>query len=363
MNLQRYHRQMLLPQVGKEGQTKLAQSTALIVGCGALGCVSSDQLARAGVGRILLADRDVVELTNLQRQTLYAEADAHESIPKAAAAAKRLQSVNSDIELIPIIEDVTHTNIESLMGRGPESRWDQPIDIVIDGTDNYETRMLIDEACQKYATPWVYGGAVGMTGSAMVILPDTPDSYEFEPTAKLSDLLEILPSPGQGPTCDTVGVLSPVVGMIANYQAAQALQILLDAWDHVDRSMLQIDLAKGIIRQVDVSGFRGVSQNNQDPDQPFPHLAGKFAQVSTSLCGRNAVQFASRRDHALDLESLATRLKSHGPVKHNELLIRSLVKDHDKPFELTIFNDGRAIVRGTTDIAEAKSIYTKYLGG
>lgn len=378
MDVSRYHRQMLLPGFGEAGQRRLANASVLIVGSGALGSVSAELLCRAGVGRLVLVDRDVVEPTNLQRQVLFDEADAEAATPKAEAARRRLAAINSEIRVEAHVSDLDHRNAEALAGIGPDADG-PPVDVVVDGTDNFATRFLVNDLCCKHGLPYCYGGAVGTTGSAMCILPRTADgSAPWEnvddgeqpadlATPDLTCLLPEPPPPGRGPTCDTAGVLGPAVGMVANFQAAQCLKMLLGCWRDVERRMLQLDLWRNTLRLVDVSRF---AQDAIDPaDRAYPHLEGRHAERTTSLCGRNAVQIA-RRDRnvgrgdasTVDLQALAHRLASQGPVKHNPSLLRALIHEGEERYELSVFPDGRAIIRGTTDPARARSLYARYVG-
>lgn len=369
---------MLLPGVGEAGQARLAASSVLVVGCGALGSVSTELLCRAGVGRLVIVDRDLVERTNLQRQVLFDEADADAAAPKAEAATRRLHAINSRVRVEPHAVDLDHRNAEALAGIGPDAVGPR-VDAVVDGTDNFATRFLLNDLCCKHGLPYCYGGAVGTTGSAMCILPRTAGSDapwehldDHEQPADLStpDLTALLHEPppaGSGPTCDTAGVLGPAVGMVANFQAAQCLKVLLGQWRSIDRRMLQLDLWRNVLRLVDVARFE---DRTTDPaDRAYPHLEGRYAERTTSLCGRNAVQIA-RRDRAagrgdaaaVDLDALARRLASAGPVKHNATLLRAMIREGEERYELSVFPDGRAIVRGTTDTARARSLYARYVG-
>lgn len=386
MDPSRYHRQMLLPGIGEAGQRRLGEASVLIVGVGALGSVSAEALCRAGVGaaggRLVIADRDVVETTNLQRQTLFDEADATAGTPKVEAAQRRLWAINAGVSVEAHAVDVDHRNAEALAGVGPDAAGLR-VDAVVDGTDNFATRLLLNDLCVKHAIPYLYGGAVGTTGSAMAILPCTAgraapwEAYRDEAgephdfaTPDLAALLPEPPPPGQGPTCDTAGVLGPAVGMVAHFQTAQCLKVLLGHWHNVEQRMLQLDLWRNKLRLVDVSAFR----HEIDPaTREFPHLDGRFAERVTSLCGRDAVQIARRdtprspRDDdpsagSIDFDALADRLAAHGPVRRSPLMLRALVTEGSQRYELSVFPDGRAIVRGTTDPARARSVYARYVG-
>lgn len=372
MDFERYHRQMLLPFVGEAGQKRLAESTAVVVGCGALGCTSASWLVRAGVGRVRLIDRDVVETTNLQRQLLYTEADAADRVPKAVAAKRQLEAANHVVEIEAVVDDLDYRNAEDLLGDA---------DVIVDALDNFETRFLINDITVRHGIAYVYGGAVATVGMVYPVLPHTEagDAPWEAPCDKiigpcLRCLFGGAPSPGpdSGPTCDTAGVLGPGVGIVASFQASEALKILLGQWSMVSRSMLHVDLASNTIRQMDVS-------DSVDPacvccgDFEFEYLEGKFASRTTKLCGRNAVQLSRGGQRVGDatvaasgvaLAALASRLELIGAaVKHNELMLRAEVKDGERTYELTVFENGRAIVKGTEDPAEARSVYARYVGG
>lgn len=368
---------MLLPGVGEQGQRRLGASSVLVVGCGALGSVGAELLCRAGVGRLIVVDRDVVETTNLQRQVLFDEADAHEGAPKAEAARRRLGAINRGVEVVAVVEDLDHRNAEAIAGVGSDARGDR-VDAVLDGTDNFATRFLINDLCVRHGLPYCYGGAVSATGSAMCILPRTPrrdapweqlDDGEEPTDLATPDLVDVLPEPpppGSGATCDTAGVLGSAVGMVANFQTAQCLKALLGMWRSVERRMLQLDLWNNQLRLVDVSRF--AAQDADPARRAFPYLAGEHAERTTSLCGRNAVQIARRDasprnpDAAIDLAALADRLAPHGPVRQSGAMLRALIREGTYRYELTVFPDGRAIVRGTTDPGRARSVYARYVG-
>ena len=252
LDFSRYHRQMLLPGFGEDGQRRLAESTAVVLGCGALGTVAADMLARAGVGRLIVIDRDYVELTNLQRQVLFDEADAAEALPKAEAARRKLARINSAVEVTAVVDDINAGNIERYAGGA---------DVIVDGLDNFETRYLANDYAVKHGIPYVYGGAVGTTGAALAILPHTDRGdapWERLPggsraTPCLRCLFEEAPPPGTMPTCDTVGVLGPAVAIVANFEAAEALKILTGNLDRVTTTMLSFDLWANTLMQLKVT--------------------------------------------------------------------------------------------------------------
>lgn len=352
----RYHRQQILPGVGAEGQKCLGASHAAVVGLGALGSALADHLARAGVGRLTLIDRDLVDSTNLQRQSLYTERDAVEQTPKAEAARRRLAEVNSEITLDAHIADLTPRNIEQLLaGPGPTER----PDVILDGTDNFETRYLLNDLAVRDSIPFVYGGVVGTRGMQTTIRPGT--------TPCLRCLFEDPPAPGTQPTCDTAGVLGPVVAIVAGCQASDAIRLLLGQGDQIAASLLEFDLWAGHRRRLDLADARretcpccGLGQ--------FEFLAGDVASHAATLCGQNAVQISppDRPGGPLDLASLAERLRVLGEVRTTPFMVRAkLPSDQNTSQEehtLTVFRDGRAIVSGTASPDHARALYARYIG-
>ncbi len=370
-DLDRYHRQMLLPGFGEQGQQKLADATAFVVGCGALGTVIANMLARAGVGHLIIADRDFIELTNLQRQVLFDETDVRDGIPKAEAAKRKLATINSQVRVDAIVDDINHKNIEQLIRAGDT---DIP-DILIDGVDNFETRFLVNDVAVKHAIPYIYGGAVGTVGMSYAILPHAiPGATNTPPwqtagaaTPCLRCIFEQAPPPGMNPTCDTAGVLGPVVSIIANYQVNEALKVLTGNYDAVCPTMLSIDTWQNTYKQFKVRRAYDVAECPCCKQRSFEHLDGKWSSATTTLCGRNAVQLsqqpadpANRRK--LDFDEIANRLKAHGQVTANKFMLRADIKDNGTDYELTLFTDGRAIVKGTKEPNTAKNIYAKYIG-
>ena len=332
----RYSRQQLLPEIGIEGQRRLAGSCAAVVGCGALGTMQAALLVRAGVGRTLLIDRDFVEASNLQRQVLFDERDAERGVPKAEAAALSLRQANSAVSVVPIVKDVVPTNAERLL---------EPADVILDGTDNFETRFLINEVAVKRSIPWIYGAAVSTQGSVMPILPGQ--------TACLECLFDGIPESRQ-PTCDTVGVLNAVTSLIASLQVVEALKILTGRAEDVEAKLVTIDVWSGERAALDTD----------IPHLECPTCGGRrfsrlASQSSTSarICGRDAVQVPAR-DRPVDLVALAQSLSPLGEVRASELAVRFLCP----PYALTVFPDGRAIVKGTQDLGVARSLYARYVG-
>lgn len=332
----RYSRQARFAPLGAEGQARIRAATVAIVGCGALGTVQAETLARAGVGRLRIIDRDFVEWSNLQRQFLFEESDAAESLPKAVAAARRLARVNSEVTVEPMVADLTAANVEDLF---------EDVDLILDGTDNFETRFLINDAAVHREIPWIYGAAVGSYGIKLAIVPGV--------TACLRCVYPEAPQ-GAQPTCETEGVLAPVTAAIAALQAADALKILARGADAVIGRITTIDVWSGTIRQL-----APPSRDSQCPccvRRELIYMDGS-RRAPISLCGRNAVQI-HERTRPLDLAELAARLGTVAAVRANAFALRVALD----PYELTVFPDGRAIIKGTTDTGVARSIYARYLG-
>ena len=331
----RYSRQIRFNGIGEAGQARISAARVAIVGCGALGSVQAEILARAGVGYLRLIDRDYVEESNLQRQFLYDEADAAEAMPKAAAAQRRLARVNSTIVIDPQVADLTPANIDDLF---------EDIDLILDGSDNFETRYLINDWAVREGKPWIYGAAVGSYGITFPIF------------AKQSCFACIYPEPPQGaqPTCETAGVLGSVTATIASMQCASALKILVGA--QPARVMTTIDLWKGETRQIRLPATPDANCPACGSQREYRYLDGKH-RAPISLCGRDAVQIHERR-RPVDLVELASRLATAGDVRANEFALRFTMP----PYQLTVFRDGRAIIKGTTDPGIARSLYSRYVG-
>ncbi len=360
-DLARYHRQILLAGFGEPGQRRLAESTAVVIGCGALGASIADTLARAGVGRLVLVDRDFVELTNLQRQVLYDERDVEDALPKVEAAKRKLARINSDVEVTAFVDDVNATNIERLAAGAH---------VLLDGVDNFETRYLVNDYAVKRGIPYVYGGAVGTVGAAFTILPHTArgdaaweGGAQTAATPCLRCLFEEAPPPGTGATCDTVGVIAPAATIVASFEACEALKILTRNFDRVSRTLLTFDLWANTVRQLEVT------RAYDDGDCPcckhrrFEYLDGTLGSGTTVLCGRDAVQIRQRREaDDVDLAEIAGRLEAHGDVKVNAFMLRARLLDRGRPYEITLFPDGRAIVKGTHEPNVARALYAKFIG-
>lgn len=361
--IDRYHRQWILPGIGADGQRRLNSSHALLVGCGALGCTMADLLTRGGVGTLSIIDRDVVELTNLQRQSLFSERDAREAMPKAEAAGARLRGVNSSIKIRPMVADFTAANAEEVLLDGALPA----VGVILDGTDNFATRYLLNDLAVKHAIPFLYGGAVGTRGMTMSILP-ARDGIPATPCLRC--LFPDCPQPGAAATCDTAGILGPVSTTVAAHQAAEAIKVLIGRPDLCDRSLTEFDSWTNSHRRLDVAG-------SKDPACPccvqrrFEFLDGRAVQEVSVICtrtGGGAVQVTPERGAGavIDLERLRLTLTPHGEFSANRLVLRGVLAgentDGEHPIELTVFSDGRAIIRGTTEPAVARSIYARYIG-
>jgi molybdopterin-synthase adenylyltransferase len=339
-SLDRYARQVRFAPLGEDGQRRLVQSRALICGCGALGSVLANTLVRAGLGNVRIVDRDFVEVSNLHRQVLFDEQDAAAGLPKAVAAAEKLRHINSTVELEPIVADIDASNIEQFC---------TGVDVLVDGTDNFETRFLLNDAAVSLGLPWVYGGCVGAEGQAMTILPGE--------TACLRCLMPDCPAPGSTPTCDTIGVLGPIVGVVASIQAMEAIKILSGNRQAISRSLTVVDLWQNAVRQIDMARFREQSDCPTCKRREFPWLSGQQGSRAAVLCGRNAVQL-SHAGRAVPLDELVQRLEGVGRITRNPFLLRLAVES----YEITLFPDGRAIVHGTSDPATARGVYARYVG-
>src|SRR5215204_3135336 len=334
---ERYSRQILFREIGKAGQEKLLNSRVLLVGCGALGAMHAEILARAGVGFLRIVDRDFVEFTNLQRQTLYSEADARERLPKAIAAKNRLTEINSEIATEAIVADVNHSNIEGLI---------KDVDLVLDGTDNFQIRYLLNDACVKHKRTWIYGAAVSSYGTTMTIVPGE--------TPCLRCIFEEIPDAGSSPTCDTAGVIMPIIATVSAVQVAEAIKILVGDLGALHGSLMQFDVWQ--------NDWRKIRLSKPNPDCPacgkhfYEFLDAESPEFSAVLCGRNAVQISPPGAPIIDLNAFAEKLSQLSEVKHNEYLVRFTSGEN----EITVFRDARAIIRGTEDIAVARSLYARY---
>ena len=356
-SLERYHRQMLLGPIGRQGQESLTESVALVAGVGALGTAAAEGLARAGVGTLILVDRDVVELTNLQRQVLFDERDVAEHRPKAEAARCKLEAINRHVHVSAIVDDLDYRNIETIAGtHGPP-------DVIVDGLDNFETRFLLNDYAVKHAVPYIYGGAVGTEGMVYPVLPAGADRGA---TPCLRCLFGGPPLPGTTPTCDTAGVLGPTVAVTAALEVAIAVKVLAKRRNAIKDELVQFDLWRNRWHAMPVEAGACIEACPCCGKGDYEFLDGRGAGRAASLCGRHAVQLArraARGDVAIDLEALALKLQSHGHVKVNQFLLRLDWKEDDRPYELTLFRDGRAIVKGTDDVSVARGLFNRYIGG
>ncbi len=340
-NMDRYSRQMRFYGIGEEGQKRLLQSHVTLCGCGALGTVLANALVRAGVGHLRLVDRDFIETNNLQRQVLFDEHDVAENLPKAEAAARKLGAINSSVFVEPVVTDIDRTNIIELV---------EDADLILDGTDNFEIRYLINDAAVKLGKPWVYGGCIGSHGQTMTILPGQ--------TPCLRCVFEAAPNPGEAGTCETAGVLSPIVNIVASYQAAEAFKILAGRLDKGNRELIYLDVWDNIQRRIKIAPLLGKVDCPCCQRRRFEWLDGDQGSHTTSLCGRNAVQVAHRSPSALNFEAMAGHLETIGEVSFNRFLLKFKVDG----FDFTVFPDGRAIIKGTNDVDKARTLYAKYVG-
>ncbi len=344
----RYERQSILPQIGPEGQKRIGEASVAVVGLGALGSVSANLLARAGVGKLRLIDRDFLELGNLQRQVLFDEEDLRKNLPKAVAAERKLKKINSEITIEGEPSDLNAETIDELL---------EGIDLIVDGTDNFETRFLINDFCLRENLPWIYGGAVGTVGLTYVILPGEGPC--------LRCLFEEAPRAGEFQTCDTAGILAPVSHWVASFQAIEALKVLAGKKDAVDRRLWKADLWKKEFKPVEVSALARKRCSGCEKKE-YPYLDRERISRVVTLCGRNAVQiFAGRGDppgrpySQVDFQDLARKLSGLGVVNYNDYFLKASIAS----YEITLFSNGRAIIRGTEDAGQAKSVYAKYIGG
>src|SRR5713101_2606007 len=315
-SLERYSRQMRFPGMGEDGQRRLLESHVTLCGCGALGTVLANALVRGGVGHLRLVDRDFIETNNLQRQVLFDEHDVAENIPKAEAAARKLSAINSSVHVEPVVTDIDHTNILELV---------QDADLILDGTDNFEIRYLINDVAVKLGKPWVYGGCIGSHGQTMTIIPGE--------TPCLRCVFEAAPAPGEAGTCETAGVLSPIVNIVASFQVAEALKILTGRRAQISRELIYIDVWDNIQRRIKIAPLLGKVDCPCCGRRRFEWLDGHHGAHTTSLCGRNAVQVAHRSATSLNFEELARHLGTLGEVSYNRFLLRF---DADG-FQFTVF--------------------------
>lgn len=334
----RYARQVILPHIGPEGQERLRAASVAVVGCGALGSVIADGLVRAGIGSLRLIDRDVLELHNLQRQVLFDEEDVARGLPKAVAAAHKLARINGEVHLEPVVADLSPRNAERLLSG---------VDLVLDGTDNFETRYLVNDVCVRHHIPWVYGAVIATYGMTTTILPGRTPCFRC--------LLIRMPSPGSVPTCETAGVLGAAAHVIASLEIVQALKVLTGEVD-VPPPLIFVDVWENVWETISVR--KGEGRCPTCDEGRFDFLTARAGHQVVELCGQDAFQITPHGDGAVALDALADRLRPIGEVFQNEYLLRFRVA----PYELTVFADGRTLVKGARDEGEARGVYARYIG-
>jgi adenylyltransferase/sulfurtransferase len=334
--IDRYSRQTLFRGIGKEGQKKLASSHVVIVGCGALGTIIATSLVRAGVGKVKIIDRDFIEYHNLQRQVIFTEEDIKAQLPKAIAAEWHLKKVNSSVTVEGVVADVNYATIERLVAGA---------DLILDGLDNLETRLLINDVSLRNKIPWIYGGAISSSGETMNVIPgQTPCFQCIFPSLSLPRIV---------PTCDTAGVIGPAPFIIGSLQSVEAMKMLVSAKE-INQDVIFIDVWQGTFERFKI----GSRQDCPACHGTYEFLSGQFGVRTTTLCGQNAVQVSNPKGTGLSLEELAGQLKPLGEVSHNEFMLRFTVDSR----EIVVFPDGRAIVKNTIDESLARGLYSKYIG-
>ncbi|MFQ5867334.1 MAG: ThiF family adenylyltransferase [bacterium] len=340
-NLSRYSRQILFSEIGEQGQRKLRDNKVVLVGCGALGTVIANNLVRAGIGELKIIDRDFVELNNLQRQILFDEEDVKRNIPKAIAAVDKLEKINSEVKLEAVVADVNFTNVENLV---------EGAKLLVDGTDNFEVRFLLNDACVKAKIPWIYGSCLGSYGLTMNIIPGKTPCFRC--------LFETAPLPGMVPTCDTAGVISPIVNVIAAIETAEAIKYLTGKFKALNKNLIAIDIWEGSFEKFNLNDRKDEIDCSCCKQRKFEFLEGKQGSSITSLCGRDAVQITQKSIGRIDFEKLAERLKKSGKVTFNKYILKFSVNE----YEINLFLDSRAIIKGTNDFSVARGLYAKYIG-
>jgi adenylyltransferase/sulfurtransferase len=335
----RYSRQVRFALIGEEGQQRLEAAKVMIIGLGALGTVSADQIVRAGVGFVRLVDRDFVELSNLQRQSLFDEDDIRQNLPKAVAAERKLRKVNSSVRIEAFVDDVNPSNIEDLI---------EDVDLVLDALDNFESRFVVNDACAKHGKPWIYAAAVGSYGLVMPVIPGSSPC--------LRCLMGSLPAPGTSATCETAGVIAPITHIIASMQVAEALKFLTGNLNATDIRLTSYDVWSARFQRIDV-GVDAMATCPVCSQQKFEYLEGSPLRTIT-LCGRNAVQLIPAVKGDINFTELSKSISTFGTVLFNDFLLRC----SSPPYEVTVFKDGRAIVKGTEESGLARSIYSRMVG-
>ncbi|MFH7820063.1 thiazole biosynthesis adenylyltransferase ThiF [Neobacillus thermocopriae] len=338
--ISRYSRQELFSPIGKNGQKKISSSHVLIIGAGALGSGSAEALVRAGIGKLTIVDRDYVEWSNLQRQQLYSEEDAKNRIPKAIAAKNRLNAINSSVEIEALVADASVQELED---------WASQVDLFIDATDNFETRMIINDVSQKYGVPWIYGACVGSYGISYTFIP--------KKTPCLACLLETVPLGGL--TCDTAGIIPPAVSMVVSYQMSEALKILVGDLNSLRGKLVSFDLWKNQFSAVNVDSLKKEDCPSCGASRSYPFLSFENQTKTAVLCGRDTVQIRPPQTADRDLEALETILIQQGRVVQRNPFLLSFQVD---PYRMVVFKNGRVLIHGTKDVSEAKSLYHRYLG-
>ncbi|MBU7591059.1 thiazole biosynthesis adenylyltransferase ThiF [Metabacillus halosaccharovorans] len=338
--MERYSRQILFSPIGEKGQEQIRKKHILVVGAGALGTANAEMIARAGIGKLTIVDRDYVEWSNLQRQQLYIEEDAQNRIPKAVAAKLHLKKINSEVEVHSHVEDVTSANIEELA---------EGVDLIIDATDNFETRLLINDTALKHEIPWIYGGCVGSYGLSFTIIPHE--------TPCLHCLLKHIPFDGM--TCDTVGVISPIVSMVASHQTSEALKLLVGDEENRRGKLVSFDLWKNQYSSINMDRLKNNACPTCGTNPVYPYLTAEMETKAAVLCGRDTVQIRPSETKQFSFAQVAERVKPLADAfLENPFLMSFTFGEH----RIVLFKDGRALIHGTKDISEAKKIYHRYVG-
>ncbi|HPS86143.1 MAG TPA: ThiF family adenylyltransferase [Spirochaetota bacterium] len=337
--IDRYYKQTLLPQIGADGQEMLGGSTVVIAGCGALGTSLANTMVRSGVGNVVIIDRDYIDYDNLPRQILFDEEDIRKGLPKSVAAAEKLRLVNSSVNITPVVADLTSSNIEELI---------KGADLILDGTDNFETRFLINEASDKMKIPWVYAGVVSTYGMVYATLPgETPCFNCF---------INNIPAPGSFPTCATTGVLNTAVNMVTSIEATEGLKILTGRKSAISEKLIYVDVWHGLFKHFVIK--KGETPCRICDEHKYEFLKTEKGVKAVSLCGHNSVQVTPSSAIGISFEELASRLRSSGEVKFNNYMMKFIIPQ----YEFTIFPDGRTIIKGVMDESAGKSLYAKYIG-
>ncbi|QUW32408.1 thiazole biosynthesis adenylyltransferase ThiF [Bacillus cereus] len=336
----RYSRQELFSPIGEEGQQKIREKHVLIIGAGALGSANAEMFVRAGVGTVTIVDRDYVDWSNLQRQQLYAESDVENNLPKAVAAKKRLEEINSEVRVKALVQDVTAEELEELVTN---------VNVMIDATDNFETRFIVNDIAQKYSIPWIYGACVGSYGLSYTILPSK--------TPCLSCLLQSIPLGGA--TCDTAGIISPAVSLVVSHQVTEALKLLVEDYESLRDGLVSFDIWKNEYSCMNVQKLRKHNCPSCGENALYPYLNKENTSKTAVLCGRNTVQIRPPYKEEMDFERYKELLNDRvNDLNVNPYLLSFSVEEK----RLVAFKDGRVLVHGTKDISEAKTVYHRYFG-